>query len=497
MEILTAAQIKAVEETVISETGIPAIVLMERAGLAVFGECAERITPDAKILILAGRGNNGGDGLVTARLFHNAGFDVTVMMPAGKTALSKQTGQQKNILRNSGVKIQEISQKRVLPSMDGYDLIIDALLGTGLNRPADEFLSGIINAANRASAWKVAVDIPSGLDASSCNIIGETFLADLTVTFCRPKVPHHLHPAKAFCGEVVTADIGIADASVEKVKAALHFLTERNTPPMPEREIYGHKGNYGHAVIIGGSAGKYGAAVMSSLAALRGGAGLVTCALPNLSPLSAWPELMGFHSGDKPSFTPADADAVTEFCRSKSAAAIGPGLSRTPECLEFAQKIIKSTEIPLVIDADALFALDAETLKILGNRAVLTPHIGEFAHMLGVNKSTVEQDKLALAGECARKNKIYLILKSSETIISTPDGQQYVSVWGTPALSKGGSGDILTGILTALLAQGYHMADACKLACRIQGEAARTAQKTRNAFAVSPTDILNSIGTLF
>ncbi|MDR0454356.1 MAG: NAD(P)H-hydrate dehydratase, partial [Deferribacteraceae bacterium] len=297
-------------------------------------------------------------------------------------------------------------------------------------------------------------------------------------------------------GEVVTAEIGIPDAAVEAVKPSLILLTEYCTPPMPERKGYGHKGNYGHAVIIGGSAGKYGAAVISSRAALRAGAGLVTCALPNLAPLLSFPEIMGFNSGDNLFFTADSAEAVAGFCREKSAAAIGPGLSRSPESLEFAGNFILSSDIPLVIDADALFALDRNTLKAINGRAILTPHIGEFANMLGIDKSVTERNKLQLAMEYAVQNGVYLILKSSETIISAPDGQQYISVWGTPALSKGGSGDILTGILTALIAQGIRLADACKLACRIQGDAAGTAQKSRGAFAVTAEDILNSIGLL-
>ncbi|MDR0454740.1 MAG: NAD(P)H-hydrate epimerase, partial [Deferribacteraceae bacterium] len=198
MEILTTAQIREAEKAVIEKIGVPAVVLMERAGLEVYRECANRIPANAGVLILAGRGNNGGDGLVAARLFKNAGYDVTVMMPGSKTPLSAQTALQRRILRGIGLKIYKIAPNRAIPSLEGYDLIIDALLGIGLNRPADEFLSKIIAAANRASALKAAVDIPSGLDASSHNIPGETFRADLTVTFCRPKIPHILHPAKAY-----------------------------------------------------------------------------------------------------------------------------------------------------------------------------------------------------------------------------------------------------------------------------------------------------------
>ena len=230
-----------------------------------------------------------------------------------------------------GISLTEITPKRPLPPMEGYTVIVDALIGIGLSRPADENIARIINAANKASGFKLAVDIPSGLDASSQNIIGETFLADMTVTFHRGKVAHFLQPSKTFCGEVLVADIGIPDGCGTD-RQFLHLLTEDILPALPSRQPTGHKGKYGHAVIIGGSVGKSGAAVMAAKAAMRAGAGLVSCILPAgcKSAVMPYPEIMSAFGCSEEYFTVQDLPAVVDHCKDKSAVAIGPGLWRNP-----------------------------------------------------------------------------------------------------------------------------------------------------------------------
>ena len=492
MEILSAIGVNSAEQKAF-KLGITQQSLMERAGYAVFKECTSRFSPPARVLVLAGRGNNGGDGFVCARYLQDAGFQVRVMVLSGNEALPKLTLLQRQTARRCGVKIFEITPNRSLPDFNEYDLIIDALFGTGLNRPIFGLAASVIDAANKAQAWKLAVDLPSGLDASSLKILGECFLADLTVTFTRPKLPMQLYPTRAFCGEVVIADVGVPDAVVS---SKLQLLTEKNTPDLPVRSLHGHKGDYGHAVIVGGSLGKTGASVLAGLSALRAGAGLVTCTLPGslYNMLAAYPELMGFYCKSSTVYIKNDTDDIKDFLKESMALGLGPGIGRRSETEAFVRELIAVTEQKLVVDADALYALNKEALLSLAGRAVLTPHMGEFAAMAGVDKATLISQRLELALEYAVKYQVCLVLKSSETIITTSDGQQYISEWGTPALSKGGSGDILTGIITALLAQGYSLADAAKLGCRIQGEASRKASEKRAEYAVSPRDIVDAIG---
>jgi NAD(P)H-hydrate epimerase len=456
------------------------------------------------VLILAGRGNNGTDGLAAARIFLCGGYSVSLLL-SGRT--SEQTPEQiaeKIILNRLNADIAEISSEDIQKNSDkftGSDIIIDALLGIGANRPTEGVLAELIRAANASPALKVSVDIPSGLMADSPQISGEIFRADITVTFTRSKPSFHLPPAKTFCGEVIIKDIGIPPFLIN---SPLHLLDSGNTPPPPERKPFGYKNLYGHAVIAGGSSGKTGAAVMAASAALRAGAGLVTCILPRGldGAMHTRPELMSFFGDTENTFSEKDAEMVLNFLKPAMTLALGPGLGRSDETAAFVRTLLKKRNLLTVLDADALFALDDAALSTIEQRAVLTPHLGEFVMLVSrsfgeMNKEEVEHNRLDLSKEYALKHKLILVLKGAETIISTPDGRQFISEWGDPALSKGGSGDLLTGIITALIAQGMAAEDAVKTACRMQGDAARTASAMRSAASVTPIDILNAIGVCY
>jgi NAD(P)H-hydrate epimerase len=428
---------------------------------------------------------------MAAKLFRSGGYPVTVLL--------SRTAAEKTALTELGVIVREISSEEDIDKdqFSSAGLIIDALLGIGANRPAAGAMAALIAAANSSAALKVAVDIPTGLPADIPLISGEIFRADITVTFTRPKPSFHLAPAKALCGEVIVKDVGIPQALIN---SPLTLLTEENTPPPPKRTPFGYKNLYGHAVIAGGSAGKSGAAVLASLAALRAGAGLVTCALPKALQwaLSAHPELMGFFEGTE-NFSEKDAKALLNFLKPHMTLAVGPGLGREEETAAFVRKLIKGWDNPIVLDADGLYALDGKSLDALSGRGVLTPHMGEFFTLASRSFGEMDKDELTLnrlkiSCEYAVKHKLFLALKGAETIISLPDGRQFISEWGTPALSKGGSGDILTGIITALIAQGVNIESALKTACKTQGDAARTAGAVRAEYSVIPIDIINSIG---
>ncbi len=493
MEILSVAQIKEAERIAVEDLGFSSLVLMERAALAVFDECAKRFDTDKSILVLAGRGNNGGDGLAVARLFHCAGYAVKVYLVAGESPFSHEAESQLRLLRNLDLMVDELRPEDIPHNFNECDLIIDALLGIGLNRPVDSFISQILDIANRAKSYKVAIDIPSGINADLSYVSGASFKADITVTFTRTKPAHHLYPAKAYCGEVILKDIGIPS---KVVSSSLLFATADNIPPKPVRSPQGYKNIYGHVAVIGGSLGKSGAAVMASRSACRAGAGLVTCVMPERlsGAVMQYPELMSAFARSENFFTADDARYVADLISADMTLAIGPGLGRAGSTAAFVREIIELCTNKLIIDADALYALNDDMMQALSGRAVLTPHIGEFAHMINTGKDTLLRNRLMYARDYAMKYKVWLVLKSTETIISCPDGTQYISAWGTPALSKGGSGDILTGIIAGLAAQGYSALDASLLGCKIQGDAALAAGCIRGEFAVNADDIINSIG---
>jgi NAD(P)H-hydrate epimerase len=499
VEILSSSALRETEKTVTERYGIPVFALRERAALAVYEECAKRRPKPAKVLVLAGRGNNGTDGLAAARIFLCGGYPVSALLLSGKTP--EQTAEN-TILSKLNADTAEISSlediQKNSDKFTGSDIIIDALLGIGANRPAEGVLAELIRAANAASALKVSVDIPSGLTADSPQITGEIFRADITVTFTRSKPSFHLPPAKAFCGEVIIREIGIPPFLID---SPLHLLDNGNTPPPPGRAPFGYKNLYGHAVIAGGSSGKSGAAVMAASAALRAGAGLVTCILPKglNGAVYTRPELMSFFGDTENAFSEKDAEKVLKFLKPGMTLALGPGLGRSDETAAFVRTLLKKRNLLTILDADALYALDNATLSAVEQHAVLTPHPGEFFMLASrsfgeMNKEEVELNRLALSKEYALKHKLVLVLKGTETIISTPGGTQFISEWGDPALSKGGSGDLLTGIITALIAQGTAEEDAVKTACRTQGDAARAASAKCSASSVTPIDILNNIG---
>jgi NAD(P)H-hydrate epimerase len=361
-------------------------------------------------------------------------------------------------------------------------------------------MADMIALANSAAALRISVDIPTGLMADTPHILGEVFRADVTVTFTRPKVSLHLAPSKAFCGEIIVKQVGLPQ---ELITSPLHLLTEENTPHPPERTPFGYKNIYGHAVVVGGSLGKSGAAVIAACAALRSGAGLVACILPKslIWALAAHPELMSFEAETDNIFSEKDASRILAFLKPDMTLAIGPGLGRDEQTLAFVRALIKGWAKQMVIDADALYALDEKTLALLTGRVALTPHFGEFLPLASrcfgaMDKQELILNRLEISREYAKRYSLFLLLKGSEMIISCPDGEQFISEWGSPCLSKGGSGDILTGVITALIAQGVKMQDALKTACRIQGTAGRIAAKGRCAYSVTPADIINSIGIL-
>ena len=499
MEILTAEQMNIADRKTIEELNVPSIVLMENAARSVFDTFSMLKINKNKIAVVIGKGNNGGDGLALCRYLLDCGYCVNIYILTDKNSLHGDPLINYNILTKYPAKIIHIDENS-LNELDftKYDVIFDSIFGTGLNKPIEGFYKEVIRNINLSGATIISIDIPSGLSGSSFNILGEHIKADYTVTFCRPKIPHAMQPARKFCGKIYVTNISIPDFVISETESRMSLITLENLPHLKLRASDSHKGNFGHAVIIGGSSGKTGAPIMTSMAATRIGAGLTTCVIPGkLNSIfeSNLLEAMSFPAGDDYYFKEEDADVVLKFLENKNVVAIGPGIGRNEDTQLFIKKIISFENLPLVIDADGLYKIDKNILEsgLLSNRTVITPHIGEFARLIGRNKDEVLTNRLTLAEDFACKYQILLVLKSADTVIATPYGKILVNIEGSPALAKGGSGDCLTGLIAGLISQGYSLEDAAVLACFIMGRTAKILACKHNENTILITDVINNL----
>jgi NAD(P)H-hydrate epimerase len=496
MEILNSSQMGKADAYTIKEIGIPSAVLMENAAVSVADEIYSRMPDAVSAAVVAGAGNNGGDGFAVARLLINAGLAVDIYIACEESELKGDGLLNFNILKQYEAPIFTVTEQE-MPSFEDYDITIDALFGTGLSRPLEGFYASLVQSINLTSNYIVAVDIPSGLSGDTHNIIGECIDADLTVTFARPKFPHIMYPARDMCGEVVVTDISIPDFAVDEADCNVFLLNEDTLPCTPEREPDSHKGHFGHAVIMGGSEGKSGAVFMASRACARCGAGLTTTAVPKELLYAAEivnPEIMsfGFTYGIKND----DSETIYEFIKNKSVLAIGPGIGISEKAEKMINEIIKYSYVnglKMVIDADAINQLNKESFKSLKGRAILTPHIGEFARLIGKDTETVLAERIELASAFASQNEIVLVLKSADTVIALPDGSIFVNITGSPALAKGGSGDCLTGLIAGFTAQGYDLDEAACLGVYTLGRTAELMSEEMNEKSVLTTDIIENI----
>ncbi len=448
----------------VEQAGIPGLILMENAGARVVEALLDGPAPlsEQRILILCGKGNNGGDGLVIARqlLVRGLGRPLTVVA-ADESELSADAAAQLTMLRGAGGEAVLVSsfeewislRDRTLPAT----LVIDALLGTGLRGPARGLLSQLI--ADLRERWRhariVAVDMPSGMPSDSADAEGVWMRADQTVTFTAPKIAQVLLPNAARMGRLRVAPIGTSPEILDGIDGARLMLTE----PADFRALFqprdpaSHKGSFGHVAVVGGSRSKPGAAAMAGTAALRAGAGLctvVTAAGGAAAIVGLTPELMTEPVEELDDGTMGDFDA--SLLTGKDVVAIGPGLGAGAANLELARKILSTVEAPIVVDADALGVM-GEDWSSPSAAVVVTPHPGEMARITGLSATEVQADRIEAARAYAAKHGATTVLKGARTVIACPDGRVLINPTGSPAMATGGSGDVLTGLTAGLLAQ--------------------------------------------
>lgn len=511
--ILTAAEMGAADRRT-AEGGVPVQELMEAAGGAVAAFCLRQYPEAARVLVLCGKGNNGGDGMVVARVLAGEGVGVRVLLLGKRDGVKGEAAEALRRLEEAtdeGVVAEiegEATVEELADLLEEADLLVDAVFGTGFKGPMREGAgTRLRDAVARVSVPVVAVDLPSGWDADSYQeTVAGSFRSDAVVTFTAPKAAHCFgHLTADVFGPVVVAGIGSPEEAIRS-ELGLHWTGSSKALTEAKRPINSNKGKFGHVLVVGGSYGTAGAPSMASLACLRAGAGLVTAAVPTCvmdTVARIAPELMmrGLAQGEEGSASLANLDRLEELLKGIQVIAIGPGFSTKGEASEFAREVVAKTTLPIVIDADALNAFDAERAKGLNGRGrtmVLTPHPGEMARLLGITVPEVEADRIVIARKFATEHGVTLVLKGWRTLVAHPDGRIAVNTTGNPALAKGGSGDILTGIVAAMLAQHpEYVAEAVEAAVYLHGLAADLCAQAMDEKTVLATDVVAHLSAAF
>jgi len=489
LKILSAKQIKELDQFTIEHEPIAPIDLMERACRAFVDWFIPQFRPDKKVGIICGPGNNGGDGLGIARMLKELGYIVKVWIVKGDI---KESESFKTNLERVQDKISqfEITKESDRGLFTGCDVLIDAVLGSGLSRPTEGVFAQVISCINQTDAIRVAVDIPSGLFADSPSS-GEIVNAHHTVTFQLPKLAFLFPENHKWVGRWHLVDVGLSKEFIKTATASNYFVTEKSIKKIIRpRDQFSHKGTYGHALLISGSYGKMGACILAAKAALCSGLGLLTVHVPtsgySIIQTSA-PEAMASIDVSENYFSSAPENL------NYSSIGVGPGLGTNSETVIALAKVLKKFKKPMVIDADALnmLSLNQELLELIPEECILTPHPKEFERMAG-NWAT-DFERLELLRSFSMKLKSIIVLKGANTSIACPDGNVFFNSTGNPGMAKGGSGDVLTGILTALLAQGYSSQDSALLGVYLHGLAGDLAANEFGMNSLTATDLISWI----
>ncbi|KGE19616.1 bifunctional ADP-dependent NAD(P)H-hydrate dehydratase/NAD(P)H-hydrate epimerase [Paenibacillus wynnii] len=536
MYVVTAEQMRQLDRETIEGLGIPAIALMENAGRAIAEEIIalckrqEKVEPAAwngsregfhvsgdaaltlgtaaaeRWLVLVGKGNNGGDGLVAARHLSEAGIAVTLVYAVPPESLTGEAALQRDAAAAMGLSAVVYGRDRL--DIAAYSGILDALLGTGAAGAPRGTYAELIAAANSSGKPIVSADIPSGLDADTGQTHEPCIHASVTVCLAFLKRGLLQYPGAGAAGHIVVRSIGIPSALVRKQGSAVYWLTPAvlrdvlNVDTSRQRSPEGHKGTYGHVLLAGGTLRMSGAGLLASRAALRAGCGLVTWALPRrLLPyaIGSVPELMLAEVGGEEdgSWNKDTAVEVLKLSAERDVTAAGPGLGRFAGDTEWLRSIWEGTDCPLVLDADALNILAETDYRIWTSRrhpVILTPHPGEMARLAGISTVEVQRNRIQLALDYAREYSVTLVLKGAHTVIATPEGQAFINTTGSPAMGTGGAGDVLTGMISGLLAQGLNATQAAAFGVYLHGLAGeRASHQRQDPSALMAGDIIEAL----
>jgi len=501
--LVTAQQMREMDHYTIHTLGIPALVLMENAGKSVADFIYRKFPKKQKVLVLSGVGNNGGDSFVAARHLINRGFSVEIFCFGEPKKMTDSTFHQYQVLQKMEAKFSYLPQDSdyLLHAIHNAQIIVDGLIGTGLKKELRDDLKSIITLVNKAEKTVIAIDMPTGVDSDTGEIYGMALKANYTITFALPKVGQYLYPGTEYVGELNVAEISIPQKLAEKFQVKTKLLSlEEILTLIPERKKESYKGSFGHLLLIGGSSTMPGAITITTLAALKAGAGMVYTAIPEriMALINTHvPEaiLYPLPESEVGTFT---LNGIIEFIKKEdkfTVAAIGPGMGRWEDGLEVLSNLLKMS-IPLVIDADALYFISQqpEILKMRKNHpTIITPHIGEMARLVNLPIKEIEKDKIGIAEKFAKEYEVIVVLKGANTIIAAPTGEIAIYQGGCSALAKAGSGDVLTGVIAALVAQKVNPLEAAKLGVYLHGEAGKLAAQELGKFGITASKLVDYI----
>ncbi len=523
MKVITAEEMVWIDRKTIEDLGISGSVLMERAGLAVAARIKE-LFERRKVIVLAGGGNNGGDGVVVARELFNSGWNVKVLFLAKRERLGPDCRRQFVIAQKIGLPMQF---RMKITSADLHSaLVVDALLGTGLNKDVQGDMAESISFLNNSDSSVVSVDIPSGISSDTGQVMGAAVRADYTATFGLPKRGHLLYPGAEYSGKLFIDNIGFPESLLSSEDLKVELLEKGSLAHLlPERPKYSHKSDYGHVLVVAGSRGKTGAALMSAKACLRAGSGLVTIGVPeSLLHLfeSRVMEEMTLPLPDQGDGTLSSeaADVILRFLSEKTdVLAIGPGMGVSGETQKLMKEIMRSSRSPIVVDADAINSItDKSVFEKAHAPIVLTPHPGEMARLLSAVSSRqsiggrqvreskaqdskfrteIERDRINTALSFSGETGVYLILKGVPTIVAEPEGRAFVNSTGNPGMATAGSGDVLTGMVAAFIGQGLSPLNASIIGVYMHGLAGDIAAMDKGEHSLIASDIIEALPTAF
>jgi len=488
LPVLDNQAMREADRHTIEDLGVPSLDLMENAASGVVDALRDSFPEARRILVLCGRGNNGGDGLAAARLLAGNDLEIKVLLFANPDTLSPDAAENLRLARSAGVPIAVVEGEdfdaldtELAPTPP--DLVVDALVGTGIDRPLGGRLARVVERIEEADLKVVAVDVPTGLNGSSAEIPGPVMPSELTVTFAALKLCHLLPPACLCCGDVAVVDIGIPDTVLENGCSLRWVEAEDVTLLLPLRQADSHKGSFGHLLLVAGAEGRGGAVAMAGRAAVVAGSGLVTMAVPQPAvsvvdgacleamthPLGATEE--GFIAG------PEGLDGLIERM---TAVATGPGMGTGEGAAQTLEWILDHWDGSLLLDADAINLLAGRPERLTGRKQppVLTPHPGELARFLGRSTDEVVGDRVGAAREAASRAGAVVVAKGFRTVIADPEGEVWINPTGDDGLASGGSGDVLTGTIAGLLAQGLDPVRAALVGCWLHGRAGELGGET-------------------
>jgi NAD(P)H-hydrate epimerase len=509
--VVTADQMRALDRATIDEIGLPGVVLMENAGRAVAdavcdslaaarpSALVEGVGADSSVAVVCGAGNNGGDGYVVARILRERGVHATAFLVADPEQVAGDAAIHLGVFEQIGGVAVSIAAPSALAehrdAIESATVVVDAVFGTGLAREVEGHARAVIETINRSRGAVVAVDIPSGLCADTGRELGLAVRADLTVTIALHKIATASEPGFARCGDIEVAPIGIPVELAAAEGIVVGLVERSDLAPIPHPGLLDHKANRGHLLLVAGSPGKRGAARLAAMAALRSGAGLVTVAAPGIDSDVMPDPVM---TAELDSAANGRLVALRSLAKGKRAIAIGPGMPTDDGARSTVLGALAELEVPLIIDADGLNHIGTDLEKVADSTApvILTPHPGEAARLLGSTTADVQRDRIAGARELARRTRAVVVLKGARTLVCDGiAGDEFVTInpTGNPGLATAGSGDVLTGIIAALVGQGINLGEAARLGVYLHGVAGDVAARDLGALSVCASDLIAAL----